>query len=93
MVTWTIFKKNLIQYLDIVALQTLATVDLLALSVGHRLCINFYVTRANFLTTLCLHLDVTSSCYFLSTLFDVDVNYSYIYLVYYNCSLQCIKNI
>ena len=45
---------------------------LLALSVGQRLCINFYVSRANFLTTLRLHLDVTYSCYFWSSLFNVD---------------------
>jgi hypothetical protein len=31
---------------------------LLALSIGQRLCINFYVSRANFLTTLCSHLDI-----------------------------------
>ena len=36
----------------------------LALSVGQRLCINFSVSRANFLTTLRSHLDVTCSCYF-----------------------------
>ena len=38
------------------------------------LCINFFVSRANFLTTLCSHLDI--SCYFWSQLVDVDVNYS-----------------
>ena len=54
--------------------------DLLALSVGQRLCINFSVSRANFLTILRSHLDVTCSCYFGSSLFNVDVNYSYIYL-------------
>ena len=56
----------------------------LALSVGQRLCINFSVSRANFLTTLCSHLDVTCSCYFGSNLFNVDVKYSYIYLINYN---------
>ena len=45
---------------------------LLALSVD-RLCINFSVSRVNFLTTLRSHLNV--SCYFWSSLFDVDVNY------------------
>ena len=35
---------------------------LLALSIGQRLCVNFYVSRANFLTTLRSHLNVT--CYF-----------------------------
>ena len=35
--------------------------SLLALSVGQRLCINFFVPRANFLTTLRSHLDVTCS--------------------------------
>ena len=58
--------------------------NLLALSVGQRLCINFYVSRVNFLTTLRSHLDVTCSCYFGSSLSNVDVNYSYIYLVNYN---------
>ena len=56
---------------------------LLALSVGQRLCINFSVSRANFLTTLCSHLDVTCSCYFWFSLFNVDVNYS--------CCLKCIE--
>ena len=40
--------------------------------------LNFFVLRANFLTTLCSHLDVTCSCYFWSTLFNVDVIYIYI---------------
>jgi hypothetical protein len=31
-----------------------------------------YVSRANFLTTLRSHLDVTCSCYFWSSLFNVD---------------------
>jgi hypothetical protein len=57
---------------------------LLALSVGQRLCINFSVSRANFLTTLRSHLDVTYSCYFGSSLFNVDANYSYIYLANFN---------
>ena len=38
------------------------------LFVGHRLCIDFYVSRANLLTTLRSHLDITSSCYFWSSL-------------------------
>jgi len=33
--------------------------NLLALFVGHRLCIHFFVSKANFLTTLRSHLDVT----------------------------------
>ena len=57
---------------------------LLALCVGQRLCINFSVSRANFLTTLRSHLDVTCSCCFGSSLFNVDVNYDYICLVNYN---------
>ena len=36
---------------------------LLALSIGQRLCVNFYVSiRANFLSTLRLHLNITCSC-------------------------------
>ena len=31
--------------------------NLLAMSIGQRLCINFYVSRANFLTTLRSHLE------------------------------------
>ena len=54
------------------------------MSIGQRLCINFFVSRANFLTTLCLHLDVTCSCYVGSNLLNVDVNYSYIYLFNYD---------
>ena len=64
---------------------------LLALFVGQRLCINLFVSRANFLTTLHSHLDVICSCYFWFSLFYVNVNYSYIYLVNYNCSLKCIE--
>jgi hypothetical protein len=45
---------------------------LLALSIGQRLCVNFYVSRANFLTTLRSHLDVSCSCYFWSSLVNVD---------------------
>jgi hypothetical protein len=46
---------------------------LLALSIGWRLCVNFYVSiRANFLTTLRSHLDVTCSYYFWSILLKVD---------------------
>jgi len=37
---------------------------LLALFLGQRLCINFFVSRANFQTTLCSHLDATCSRYF-----------------------------
>ena len=57
---------------------------LLALFVGQRLCINFSVSRANFLTTLRSHLDITCSYYFWSSLFNVDFKYSYIYLVNYD---------
>ena len=62
-------------------------------SIGHRLCINFSISRANFVTTLRSHLDV--SCYFWSTLFNVDVNYSYIYIyeLNYSCFLKCIEEI
>ena len=45
---------------------------LLALFVGQRLCIDFSVLRANFLTTLHSHLEVTCSCYFWSSLFNLD---------------------
>ena len=45
---------------------------LLAMSVGQRLCINFYDSRANFLTTLCSHLDVTYPCYFWFGWFNMD---------------------
>ena len=62
--------------------------DLLALFVGQRLCINFSVSKANFLTTLRSHLDATRSCYFWSSLFHVDFKYSYIHLVNYSCSLK-----
>ena len=50
--------------------------------------INFSVSKANFLTTLRSHLNLTCSCYFGSNLFNVDINYSfiYIYLVNYNYS-------
>ena len=34
------------------------------LFVGQRLCIDFSISRANFLIALCLHLNVTCSCYF-----------------------------
>ena len=68
--------------------------NLLALSIGQRLCINFSASRANFLTTLRSYLNVTCSYYFCSCLFNVDVNYSYIYLENYSCSLNFIeKNI
>jgi hypothetical protein len=53
---------------------------LVALFVGQRLYINFYVSRANFLTTLRSYLNVTCSCYFGSSVFNVDVNYSYIHI-------------
>jgi hypothetical protein len=55
---------------------------LVTLYVRQRLCINFFVSRANFLTTLRSYLNVTCSCYF--GLFNVGVNYSYIYLLNYN---------
>ena len=64
---------------------------LLALNVGQRLCINLFVPRANFLTTLCSHLDVICSRYCWSSLFNVDVDYGYIYLFDYSCSLKCIE--
>ena len=56
---------------------------LLALSIVHRLCINLSVSRANFLTTLRSHLDVTCSYYFGCSLFNVDVNYNY-YGIFHN---------
>ena len=54
---------------------------LFALYIGQRLCVNFYVSRANFLATLCSHLDVTCSCYLWSSLFNRNANYSYKCLV------------
>ena len=45
---------------------------LLALFIRQRLCINFYVSRANFLTTLRSHLNVTCSYYFWSNLVNVN---------------------
>jgi len=46
--------------------------------VWQRLCINCSVSRANFLITLCSHLDVTCSCYFWSSWgMDVVDRYSY----------------
>ena len=74
MVPWTIFKNHLLevsmtQNRETMALSTLTTIDLLAMYVGHRLCIDFFVSRANFLTTLHSHLDVTCFCYFLVQFF------------------------
>ena len=66
-----------------------AMFSLLALFV-ERDCINFSVSRVNFLTTWRSHLNV--SCYFWSNLFDVDVNYSYILIVYCSGYLKCIEN-
>ena len=43
----------------------------------------------SFLTTLCSHLNV--SCYFWSSLFNVDVKYSYILSLYYSGYLKCIE--
>ena len=81
MVTWTIFKDHLLevgltQNRETVALQMLTTNDLLGLSVGQSLCIDFSVSKANFLTTLRSLLDVTCSFYFWSNLIYVDVYYS-----------------
>jgi len=55
-----------------------ASTHLLALYVGQTLCIDFSVhVPANFLTTLCSHMDVTCSCYFWSGLrMNVAYNYS-----------------
>ena len=51
-------------YVHLLCPTRLASLCLLALSVGQRLYINFSISRANFLTTLRSHLDVTCSCYF-----------------------------
>ena len=56
---------------------------LLALFVGQRLCINFFVSSENFLITLRSHFNVTCSFYFWLSLLNVDVNYS--------CFLNCIE--
>ena len=53
-----------------------------------RLCINFSVSIVNSLTTLRSHLNV--SCYFWSNLFNVDVNYSYMLIIYCSDYLKCI---
>ena len=37
-------------------------------------------SKSKFSTTLRSHLDVTRSCYFLSSVFNVDVDYSVIYI-------------
>ena len=47
--------------------------SLLTLSVGHRLCIDFSVSRANFLTSLNSNSDITCSCYFWTTLLTLSV--------------------
>ena len=54
-----------------------------------RLCINFSVSRVDFLTTLRSHLNV--SCCFWSSLFNVDVNCSYILSLYCSGYLECIE--
>ena len=69
------FAFTLGRYLFMLFLSTL-----LALFVGQRLCINFVVSRVNFLTTLHSHLNVTCSYYIWYSLFNVDVNYGYIYI-------------
>ena len=48
------------------------------LYVGQRLCIDFSVSRANFLTTLHSHLVVTCSCYFWSSLLALSVDKDYV---------------
>ena len=95
-VIWTIYNNHLLevgltQIRETKTLQTPTTIGLLAPFVGQRLCINFSVPRANFLTTLRLHLDVTCSYYFWSSLFNVDVDYSYTYLVNCSCSLNVLE--
>ena len=55
--------------------------NVLALFVGQRLGIDFYVSRAKFLTTLRSHLDIACSCCFLSNSFNVDISYSFIYIL------------
>ena len=55
----------------------------LAMYVGQRLCINSSVSRAKFLINLHLHLDVTCSCYFLSSFFHIYI---------YSLSLKNIVN-
>ena len=65
--------------------ETKFTRILLAFSVGQRLCIDFFVSRENFLTTLRSQLDVTCSYYYWSKIFNAGIKY--IYIVDYNCSL------
>ena len=67
MVTWTIYKNHplevdLTQNRETMTIRTDTNIGLLALSVGRRLCIDFFFSKANFLTTLHSHLDVTCSC-------------------------------
>ena len=84
MVTQSIFTNHLFggrldtKNRETMAYWTLANVDLLTLYVGHRLCIDFSASRANFLTTLRSHVDNTCSCYFWRSWLNVNVNYSYI---------------
>ena len=59
--------------------ETKFTRILLAFSVGQRLCIDFFVSRENFLTTLRSQLDVTCSYYYWSKIFNADIKYIYIY--------------
>ena len=54
-----------------------------------RLCINFFVSRVNFLSTLLSHFNV--SCCFWSSLFNVDFNYSYILTFYCSGYLTCVE--
>jgi len=69
----------------------LSFIVLLALYAGQQLCIDFFVSRANFLIILRSHLDVTCLYSILSSLFNVDVNYNYIYKFNYKCSLKYIE--
>jgi hypothetical protein len=52
----------------------MSCLNILALSIGQdrELCINFYASRADFLTTLRSRLDITCSYYFWSNLFNVN---------------------
>ena len=61
--------------------------NVLALFVGQRLGIDFYVSRAKFLTTLRSHLDIACSCFFYPIhLMWILAIVSYIY--YHSCSLK-----
>ena len=73
----------------------LMTMIVLASYIGQRLWINFSISRANFLTNFCSHLDVT--CWVvLATFGPILLKWMLIiviYLVNYSSSLKCFEQI